>query len=64
MKVQAMRDNSMTCYMDSKKTMEVNPKHTIMSELMKKASADKSDKSVKWLLYDTSLLTSGFPVVE
>merc|ERR1739847_256851 len=33
----------------------------IMRELKKKASADKSDKTVKdliWLLFDTSLLTS------
>merc|ERR1711879_265499 len=38
--------------------MEVNPKHSIMSELKKKAAADKSDKTVKdliWLLFDTSL---------
>merc|ERR1711924_393217 len=50
-------------YMVSKKTMEVNPKHSIMTELRKKAAADKSYKTVKdliWLLYDTSLLTSGF----
>ena len=50
MKAQAPHDNSMTSYVVSKK-----------------AAADKSDETVKdliWLLFDTSLLTSGFNLDE
>ena len=63
MKAQALRDTSTMGYMAAKKHMEINPDHSIVRALREKVEADKNDKSVKdlvVLLYETSLLSSGF----
>ncbi|KAK4317536.1 hypothetical protein Pmani_011380 [Petrolisthes manimaculis] len=63
MKAQALRDTSTMGYMAAKKHLEINPDHSIIETLRQKADADKNDKSVKdlvMLLFETSLLASGF----
>jgi molecular chaperone HtpG len=67
MKAQALRDTSTMGYMAAKKHLEINPDHSIVESLRKKADADKNDKSVKdlvLLLFETALLSSGFTLED
>jgi len=67
MKAQALRDTSTMGYMAAKKHMEINPDHPIINTLREKVEADKNDKSVKdlvMLLFETSLMASGFTLED
>ena len=67
MKAQALRDTSTMGYMAAKKHLEINPDHSVIKTLKDKVDADKNDKSVKdlvMLLFETSLLASGFSLED
>ena len=47
--------------------MEINPKHGIIKELKAQLEKDSNSSNIKdtiWLLYDTSLLNSGFSIED
>merc|ERR1719312_1532540 len=67
MKAQALRDTSTMGYMAAKKHLEINPDHSVIHTLKEKCDVDKNDKSVKdlsLLLFETSLLASGFTLED
>ena len=62
-----MQNASSMIYMGSKKTMELNHNNPIIIELKNKFHNNANDKTVNdlvWLLYDTSILSSGFSLDE
>tara|TARA_B100002051_G_scaffold191739_1_gene181756 strand:- start:1565 stop:3805 length:2241 start_codon:yes stop_codon:yes gene_type:complete len=64
-KAQALRDSTSMAMVPSKKIMEINPQHLLVRQV--RDAAKKDDKAngqvctdLAWVMYETSLLTSGF----
>jgi molecular chaperone HtpG len=67
MKAQALRDSNMSSYMMSRKIMEINPYNPIIKALREKYNKDNEDKTVKdliILLFESSLINSGFTIEQ
>jgi molecular chaperone HtpG len=67
MKAQALRDSSMSNYMMSKKTMEINANHSIIKALKNKLEVDPKDATVAdlvHLLFDVASLESGYSLED
>lgn len=68
MKAQALRDTSMNAYMASRKILEINPDHPIVKNLKSRfdgsvgAEPDKAFTNIVTLMYETSMLASGFAI--
>ena len=67
MKAQTLRNDQMMGQMGSQKTLELNVDNSVIKELNNKLSLDKNDKTIKdivWLLFETTLINSGFQLEE
>lgn len=65
MKAQAMGDSKAMEYMRGRKIMEINPESPIILDIKNRISKIKNDRQateVVSLMFDTALLTSGFPI--
>jgi HSP90 family molecular chaperone len=67
LKSQAFADPSRAAMMHARKIMEVNPRHPIIAELLARVKRDGEDTEAKemgHILYDSSLLYSGFSLED
>ncbi|CAL1277387.1 unnamed protein product [Larinioides sclopetarius] len=58
-----IQDTTREYYLSQKKTLEINPRHPLMKELLRRIQSDKSDetaKSMANIMYETATLRSGF----
>merc|ERR1712046_265272 len=67
MKAQAFQNKDQMSMMAGRKTLEVNPNHPVVVDLLSKVKADKEDKSAvdsAQVLFQTALVESGYDIAD
>merc|ERR1719203_973601 len=67
MKAQAFQNKDQIGQMSGRKTLEVNPNHPVVIDLLNKVKADKDDKAAKdtaQVLFQTALIESGYELAD
>merc|ERR1712242_135551 len=67
MKAQAFQNKDQLSMMSGRKTLEINPNHPVVIDLLAKVKADKSDKAAvdsAQVLFQTALIESGYELAD
>merc|ERR1711904_178381 len=67
MKAQAFQNKDQISMMSGRKTLEVNPNHPVVADLLSKVKADKEDKAAldtAQVLFQTALIESGYDIAD
>merc|ERR1712186_258984 len=67
MKAQAFQNKEQIGMMSGRKTLEINPNHPVVVDLLSKIKADKEDKAAKdtaAVLFQTALIESGYEIAD
>merc|ERR1712113_376708 len=67
MKAQAFQNKDQLSMMSGRKTLEVNPNHPVVADLLAKVKADKEDAAAvdtAQVLFQTALIESGYEIAD
>merc|ERR1712022_41437 len=67
MKAQSFQNKDQVSMMSGRKTLEVNPNHPVVVDLLSKVKADKEDKAAvdtAQVLFQTALIESGYEIAD
>merc|ERR1711959_8562 len=67
MKAQSFQNKDQINMMSGRKTLEINPNHPVIADLLTKIKADKQDKSATdtaQVLFQTALIESGYEIAD